>query len=163
MRESSATGAASAQKFNQSAAEAPLAAPGSSSSAATSRAAPASSPLPRSTRHQRSTAATAAGCGARPTSARATARPSTTSASLVSTCKNLQLCLWNPGIRGSPGTPAPPGNPRFRNYNDRMAVVRYVALIALVVWVGGMVVLGVVVAPTTSRVLAAASPANGAA
>ena len=43
-----------------------------------------------------------------------------------------------------------------------MALVRYVALIALVVWVGGMVVLGLVVAPTTVRVLAGSSPANGA-
>jgi Domain of unknown function (DUF4149) len=34
-----------------------------------------------------------------------------------------------------------------------MIAVRYVALIALVVWLGGMVVLGFVVAPSTFRVL----------
>jgi hypothetical protein len=33
------------------------------------------------------------------------------------------------------------------NYNDRMAAVRYIALAALVVWVGGMITLHFVVAP----------------
>jgi hypothetical protein len=42
-----------------------------------------------------------------------------------------------------------------------MLAVRYVALAALVVWLGGMVVLGLVVAPSTFRVLQAAAPENG--
>jgi hypothetical protein len=42
-----------------------------------------------------------------------------------------------------------------------MLAVRYVALAALVVWLGGMVILGLVVAPTTFGVLQAADPANG--
>jgi uncharacterized membrane protein len=48
-----------------------------------------------------------------------------------------------------------------RNYNDRMVVVRYTALIALVVWVGGMIVLGALVAPSTFRVLQAHEAAAG--
>src|SRR5262249_57296914 len=47
------------------------------------------------------------------------------------------------------------------NYNGRMVAVRYVALLALVVWLGGMVMLGAVVAPSTFRVLQAADPAAG--
>jgi hypothetical protein len=42
-----------------------------------------------------------------------------------------------------------------------MFVVRYLALAALAVWVGGMVVLGALVAPSTFRVLQAADPAGG--
>jgi hypothetical protein len=42
-----------------------------------------------------------------------------------------------------------------------MFVVRYLALAALAVWVGGMVVLGALVAPSTLRVLQAADPAGG--
>jgi len=42
-----------------------------------------------------------------------------------------------------------------------MFVIRYVALAALVVWLGGMIVLGVLVAPSTFRVLQAADPATG--
>ena len=42
-----------------------------------------------------------------------------------------------------------------------MLVVRYVALTALVVWVGGMIVLGLLVAPSTFRVLQAHDPAAG--
>jgi uncharacterized membrane protein len=42
-----------------------------------------------------------------------------------------------------------------------MLVVRYVALTALVVWLGGMVVVGLIVAPSTFRVLQAADPATG--
>jgi uncharacterized membrane protein len=38
---------------------------------------------------------------------------------------------------------------------------RYVALLALVVWLGGMVLLGLVVAPTTFRVLQAQDPQTG--
>src|SRR5262245_47592252 len=47
------------------------------------------------------------------------------------------------------------------NYNDQMLVVRYVALIALVVWLGGMVILGLLVAPSTFGVLQSADQANG--
>jgi uncharacterized membrane protein len=42
-----------------------------------------------------------------------------------------------------------------------MLVVRYVALAALVVWLGGMVMLGVLVAPSTFQVLQSSDPANG--
>jgi uncharacterized membrane protein len=47
------------------------------------------------------------------------------------------------------------------NYNDRMLAVRYVALVALVVWLGGMVILGLLVAPSTFGVLQSADTANG--
>jgi uncharacterized protein DUF4149 len=42
-----------------------------------------------------------------------------------------------------------------------MLAVRYVALVALVVWLGGMIVLGAVVAPSTFRVLQASEAAAG--
>ena len=42
-----------------------------------------------------------------------------------------------------------------------MLLVRYLALAALVVWVGGMVILGLLVAPQTFRVLQASNPADG--
>ena len=42
-----------------------------------------------------------------------------------------------------------------------MLAVRYVYVLALVVWLGGMVVLGAVVAPTLFQVLQAGDPSNG--
>ena len=42
-----------------------------------------------------------------------------------------------------------------------MLALRYVYVLALVVWLGGMVVLGAVVAPTTFQVLQASVPATG--
>jgi hypothetical protein len=42
-----------------------------------------------------------------------------------------------------------------------MLAVRYISLTALVVWLGGMVILGLLVAPSTFGVLQAADPANG--
>jgi hypothetical protein len=42
-----------------------------------------------------------------------------------------------------------------------MLLIRYLALTALVVWVGGMVILGLLVAPQTFRVLQTADPING--
>lgn len=42
-----------------------------------------------------------------------------------------------------------------------MLAVRYLALVALVVWLGGMAVLGLIVAPSTFRVLQASDPDNG--
>ena len=42
-----------------------------------------------------------------------------------------------------------------------MRAVRYVYVLALVVWLGGMVVLGAVVAPATFQVLQASEPATG--
>ena len=42
-----------------------------------------------------------------------------------------------------------------------MLALRYVYVLALVVWLGGMVVLGAVVAPTTFQVLQAIAPADG--
>jgi hypothetical protein len=42
-----------------------------------------------------------------------------------------------------------------------MLAVRYLALMALVVWLGGMVILGLLVAPSTFGVLQTSDPANG--
>lgn len=42
-----------------------------------------------------------------------------------------------------------------------MSAVRFAALVALVVWVGGMITLGLLVAPATFRLLQAQDPANG--
>ena len=42
-----------------------------------------------------------------------------------------------------------------------MVVLRYAYVLALVVWLGGMVVLGTVVAPATFQVLEALEPASG--
>ena len=42
-----------------------------------------------------------------------------------------------------------------------MLALRYVYVLALAVWLGGMVVLGAVVAPTTFQVLQASEPASG--
>jgi uncharacterized membrane protein len=42
-----------------------------------------------------------------------------------------------------------------------MLALRYVYVLALVVWLGGMVLLGAVVAPTTFEVLQASAPATG--
>lgn len=42
-----------------------------------------------------------------------------------------------------------------------MLAVRYVVLTALVVWLGGMIVLGAIVAPSAFRVLQAADPHGG--
>jgi uncharacterized membrane protein len=42
-----------------------------------------------------------------------------------------------------------------------MLALRYVYVLALVVWLGGMVLLGAVVAPTTFQVLQARAPADG--
>jgi hypothetical protein len=42
-----------------------------------------------------------------------------------------------------------------------MRVVRYVYILALVVWLGGMVVLGAIVAPATFQVLQASEPTTG--
>jgi uncharacterized membrane protein len=47
------------------------------------------------------------------------------------------------------------------NYNARMLALRYVYVLALVVWLGGMVILGALVAPTTFEVLQATEPASG--
>ena len=43
----------------------------------------------------------------------------------------------------------------------RMLALRYVYVLALVVWLGGMVVLGALVAPTTFQVLQASEPVTG--
>jgi hypothetical protein len=42
-----------------------------------------------------------------------------------------------------------------------MLALRYVYVLALVVWLGGMVVLGAIVAPTTFEVLQASAPSGG--
>ena len=47
------------------------------------------------------------------------------------------------------------------HYNDLMLALRYVYVLALVVWLGGMVVLGAIVAPTTFQVLQAGDPDTG--
>ena len=48
-----------------------------------------------------------------------------------------------------------------RNYNAQMLALRYVYVLALVVWLGGIVVLGALVAPTTFEVLQTREPAAG--
>ncbi len=50
---------------------------------------------------------------------------------------------------------------REANYNERMLVLRYVSLLALVVWVGGLLALGAVAAPAIFDVLGARLPADG--
>ena len=47
------------------------------------------------------------------------------------------------------------------NYNAVMLALRYVYVLALVVWLGGMLMLGALVAPTTFHVLQAAEPVTG--
>src|SRR5688572_4113398 len=47
------------------------------------------------------------------------------------------------------------------SYNVGMLALRYVYVLALVVWLGGMVVLGAIVAPATFQVLQASAPAAG--
>jgi uncharacterized membrane protein len=47
------------------------------------------------------------------------------------------------------------------NYNCVMLALRYVYVLALVIWLGGMVVLGAIVAPSTFEVLEASAPATG--
>ncbi|HWF84843.1 MAG TPA: DUF4149 domain-containing protein [Vicinamibacterales bacterium] len=42
-----------------------------------------------------------------------------------------------------------------------MLVIRYTALLALVVWLGGMIILGLIVAPSIFEVLQTANPATG--
>lgn len=42
-----------------------------------------------------------------------------------------------------------------------MLAIRYVALLALVIWLGGMITLGLLVAPSTFQVLQAADPVSG--
>ena len=49
------------------------------------------------------------------------------------------------------------------HYNHRMLALRYVYVLALVVWLGGMVMLGAVVAPTTFEVLQASADRQPAA
>ena len=47
------------------------------------------------------------------------------------------------------------------HYNERVLALRYVYVLALAVWLGGMAVLGAVVAPATFQVLQATEPASG--
>ena len=47
------------------------------------------------------------------------------------------------------------------NHNELVLAVRYVYVLALVVWLGGMVVIGAIVAPATFQVLQASAPAIG--
>ena len=46
-------------------------------------------------------------------------------------------------------------------YNVLMVALRYLYVLALAAWLGGMAVLGAIVAPTTFQVLQAAAPVNG--
>jgi hypothetical protein len=50
---------------------------------------------------------------------------------------------------------------RNGNYNARMLALRYVYILALVVWLGGMVILGALVAPLTFDVLQMRVPDGG--
>lgn len=47
------------------------------------------------------------------------------------------------------------------HYNDQMLVLRYISALALACWLGGMVVLGAVVAPATFQVLQAREGSPG--
>jgi uncharacterized membrane protein len=47
------------------------------------------------------------------------------------------------------------------DYNHLMLALRYVYVLALVVWLGGMVILGAIVAPATFQVLQAGAPGTG--
>ena len=47
------------------------------------------------------------------------------------------------------------------HYNDRVLALRYIYVLALAIWLGGMIVLGAVVAPATFHVLQAAEPTHG--
>src|SRR3954454_20755958 len=47
------------------------------------------------------------------------------------------------------------------DYNHRMLALRYVYVLALVVWLGGMLILGAIVAPTTFEVLQASAGSQG--
>src|SRR3954469_3700814 len=47
------------------------------------------------------------------------------------------------------------------NYNDPMLALRYVSLMALVVWVGGLLALGAIAAPVTFDVIAARQVPEG--
>ena len=51
--------------------------------------------------------------------------------------------------------------PPVAHYNDRVPALRYIYLLAVVVWLGGMVVLGAIVAPTTFHVLQSGDPVSG--
>ncbi len=51
--------------------------------------------------------------------------------------------------------------PPDRNYNAQMLTLRYTYVLALVVWLGGMVILGALVAPTTFQVLQSIEPSTG--
>src|SRR6185295_11777565 len=55
------------------------------------------------------------------------------------------------------GEPVDGGSIHGGNYNDRMLAIRYLALAALVVWLGGMVVLGLLVAPSIFGTLQSAT------
>src|SRR4030095_1548815 len=44
-------------------------------------------------------------------------------------------------------------SPSSGHYNERMLALRYVYVLALAIWLGGMVVLGALVTPTTFEVL----------
>jgi hypothetical protein len=47
------------------------------------------------------------------------------------------------------------------NYNDPVSALRFVYLLGLVVWVGGLITLAAAVAPTTFEVLQARAPGTG--
>ena len=50
---------------------------------------------------------------------------------------------------------------RVGHYNDLVLALRYLYVLALTIWLGGMLVLGAIVAPTTFRVLQASAPESG--
>lgn len=47
------------------------------------------------------------------------------------------------------------------DYNHRMLALRYLYVLALVVWLGGMLILGAIVAPTTFEVLQTSAGSHG--
>jgi hypothetical protein len=63
--------------------------------------------------------------------------------------------------RAAPRTVAHGEPMHGKTYNERMLALRYVYVLALVVWLGGMLVLGALVAPTIFQVLQASAPESG--
>lgn len=80
---------------------------------------------------------------------------------LVDRCAAACKSLSSVRVAGPTVPPGYRGGARDGHYNDGVLALRYVYVLALAVWLGGMVVLGAVVAPTTFQVLQASEPATG--
>src|SRR5882672_5415343 len=74
--------------------------------------------------------------------------------------RNRVATFFNAAIRDDVCT-GTKGTSEGDDYNHRMLALRYIYILALVVWLGGMVILGAIVAPTTFQVLQASAPDTG--